>query len=275
MANKASIGFNVDTTEAAALAGFLKTLSLEIKTSRHIGPVLKYTHAVMSDEFTDYMSLISNAQPSRYHHVYEWGQIGDPNAKLWDDVLTGGGNNRVATFRWRASKQLVPVREDFAAVGVKKIHVFVWKAPVMEYAKTVHIEPQRGSFLATFTGPTTPKGKYKMSLIRGGIDVTNPGGKLVKGAFTAAYVNWWSGPQGSATFDSKIRQVLEQDLGKMPIEEVTKKFRKPRTKTIAMTTAGDSRVAEAVGSEAAKKYLAARSARYIEQAKARERIIYG
>jgi hypothetical protein len=269
------VGFNVDFAEASALSGFLKTLSTEIKTTRHIGPVLKYVHAVMSQEFTEYMSVMAASQPARFHHVYEWGEAGNPGAKLWDDKLVGGGNNRIATFQWRASKQIVPVRSDFQEAGVKQIHVFVWKAPVMEYGRPLTIEPKRGKILAYFTGPTTPEGKYKMQFTRNPIRVNNPGGKMTTGSFTREYVSWWGGSGADGVFESRVRRVLEEDLGKMPIEMATKKFRRASTKTFKLQTLGSATEAEAYGRAAAKKYLAGRSNKYIEAAKARERIIYG
>ncbi len=269
------VGFNADISEASALSGFLKELSTKIGTSRHIGPVLKYTHSLMSDEFTEYMSVVSAAQPSRLHHVYEWGQVGDPTAKLWEDKLIGGGNNRTATFTWKASKQIVPVRDDFREKGVKAIHVFVWKAPVMEYGKDIVIRPKRGKFIAYFTGPTDPETKYKMQVTSNPITVTDPGGKLTKGSFTREYVSWWSGAGAQAVFENKIRRVLEEDLGKMPIELVTKKFRRSSAKTFTMQTIVSADAAERAGKEAANRYLNSRSNNYIEAARARERIVGG
>jgi hypothetical protein len=264
------IGFNVDTTEAAALTGFLQTLSTEIKSARHIGPVLKYTHVIMSQAFTDYMAAVAPAQQSRFHHVYEWGQVGDPTAKLWDDKLIGGGASRTATFTWRASKQTVPVRPDFNDVGVKQIHVFVWKAPVMEYGKNITIEPKRGKFLAYFTGPTEPGMKYERKITQNPIHVTNPGGPLTKGSFTKEYVSWWGGTGAEGVFNSSIRRVLEEDLGKMPIEMATKPFRRARTKSLAISAVADSSAAQRAGKAAARKYLESRSRKYIEAARARE-----
>lgn len=280
---KGFMAMGVDTTEAAALVGFLRTLSTEVKTARHIGPVLKYTHAIMSEEFTDHMTTIAPAMSSRFHHVYEWGMVGVPQAKLWTDKLVGNGNNRVATFQWRASKKVVPVREDFQEVGVKQIHVFVWKAPVMESGASVSVSPKRGRFLVYFTGPTNPEDRYPGPdneedvpvITENPIRVANPGGGQTTGAFTREYVSWWAGSGAEATFQRRVRQVLEQDLGKMPIEETTKKFRRARTKVIGMKAVADAEAAERFGAAAAKRYLQARSANYIAQARARERLIYG
>lgn len=275
MAGKPLIGFNSDTREAAALAGFMAQLSLEMGTTRHIGPVLKYTHSLMVDEFINYMTVIAGAEPSRFHHVYEWGQVGDPSARLWQDVLVGGGNSRVATFTWRASKQTVPVRDDFKAAGVKQIHVFVWKAPVMEYSTGLTITPKRGNVLAYFTGPTNPDNKYKMQFTKNPIRVKNPGGPMTRGAFTREYVKWWGGDAGSNVFNSKIKKVLEEDLGRMPIESATAPFRRIRSKNFTIQTPADYDSAMKAGAAAAKKYLAERDNKYIEAAKARERLVYG
>ncbi|QOI67434.1 hypothetical protein SEA_BEUFFERT_32 [Streptomyces phage Beuffert] len=274
-AGRKFLGFNVDTSEGAALSGFLKELSLKIGTPRHIGPVLKYTHALMSQEFTDYMAVVAAAQTSRFHHVYEWGQVGDPTAKLWDDKLIGGGNNRTATFTWRASKQLVLVSQEAQDVGVKQIHVFAWKAPVMEYGKNITIEPKRGEYLSLFTGPTKQGGKWKLRVFKGPVTVTNPGGKMTKGSFTREYVSWWGGTGAQGVFESKVKKVLEEDLGRMPIESVTKQFRRANTKTFKMSTIGEAEAAEKAGRAAAQKYLNGRSNNYIQAARARERIIYG
>lgn len=277
---KPFVAVGADTTEASALVGFLTALSLEIKTTRHLGPVLKYTHAVLSDEFTEYMSTVAPTQAARFHHVYEWGMVGIPSAKLWSDKLVGGGNNRIATWQWRASKKVVPVRQDFQDVGVKQIHVFTWKAPVMEYGDSVTITPKRGKFLAYFTGPTTPEGKYpgpggdEPTITTNPIQVQNPGG-VTRGSFTREYVEWWGGAAGEAAFNTTVRRVLEEDLGRMPIEETTKAFRRARVKSFGMRAISDAERAERVGRAAARKYLQARSANYISQARARERLIYG
>jgi hypothetical protein len=275
MAGKPVVGFNVDTTEASALAGFMKQLSISISTPRHIGPVLRYAHGIMSEEFTAHMSTIAPAQLGRFHHVYEWGQVGDPNAQLWDDVLVGNGNNRVATFKWRASKQTVPVRDDFKNLGVKQIHVFVWKAPVMEYSQNITITPKRGKFLSYFTGPTHLSDKYAVAISSTPITVENPGGPLTRGSFTREYVRWWSGDGSSNIFANRINRVLSEDLGRMPIESAVAPFRRARNKTFTLQTLGDIEAAEKAGAAAAEKYLVMRSNKYIDAARARERLIEG
>lgn len=260
-----NIEFNADTSEANYLTGFLKGLSEEVRTDQHMGPVLKYVHGEMAAAFDDYMTAVATAMPSRFHHVYEWNQIGNPAAKLWKNVLRGTGGNRTATWTWRASKTIVPVTQEAQDVGVKQIHVFVWKAPVMEYATNITIEPKRGTGLAYFTGPVSEPGRWKLRFTKNPIDVQAPGGTEVKGAFTSAFLEWWSDTGGAAAeFNTRIRRVLEKDFADMP--DTFKKGTRSRTKTFTIR-------GESAGHQAAQAWLRARGNKYIEMAAGRARMM--
>lgn len=260
-----------DLNEAYALVGFLKRLSVDIKTPRHIGPVMHYAHSIMVSDFKKYMSLIAGGQPARFHHVYEWNMSGVPAAALWEDVLLGHGGSRIATFKWKPSATLVPVNEQAAAKRVKKVHRFIWKAPVMEYSIPVKIEPSSDKKgLSYFTGPVYSGQKWDLKFTSKPITVNNPGGKQTTGAFTREYVGWWAGPGGSASFDNSVKKTLENDLGKAPIEKVTKKYRKNKVKTFGLSALGDARSAQMSGEEAARRWLSSRSTNYLREARARE-----
>lgn len=257
-----NVKITADTSDANYLTGLMKGLSAEVKTDQHMGPVLKYVHAELSQSFDDYMTALATASPSQFHHVYEWNQIGNPQARLWKNVLRGHGGTRTATWTWRASKTIVPVTQEAQAVGVEQIHVFVWKAPVMEYATGITIEPKRKTGLAYFTGPSST-GKWELKFTQYPITVENPGGAAVKGAFTAAYLGWWSDSGGAgAEFASRIARVLEQDFKTLPFKKGTR----ARTKTF--TIAG-----EEAGHKAAQAWLRARDNKYIEMAASRSRLM--
>lgn len=260
-----NVKITADTSGANFVTGYLKGLSEEIRTDQHMGPVLKYVHAELAQAFDDYMTAVSTADPSRFHHVYEWNQVGNPRAKLWKNVLRGTGGNRTATWTWRASKTIVPVTQEAQDAGVKAIHVFVWKAPVMEYATDITITPKRGQGLAYFTGPTSEDGRWKLNFTKSPIDVRNPGGSRVKGAFTAAFLEWWSDSGGAgAEFSSTIRRVLEQDFSRMP--DSFRQGTRVRTKKFSLT-------GEEAGHRAAQAWLRARDNKYIEMAAARARFM--
>lgn len=270
---KPFVAMKMDASEGYAVAGFMSEFALEMKTARHIGPVLKFAHSIMAEEFDFHMAGMASSDSghARFHHVYEWGEVGNPDAQLWRNVLRGGGATRMASWEWRASQKVVPVTAEAQDKGVQEIHVFVWKAPVMEYYTGITIRPQRGATLSYFTENADNAGNF----IVGSVFVANPGGPEVKGSFTAAFTEWWGGPGGAGAFNASVRKTLENDLGKMPIEETVAPFRRARTKTFKMVAAASPARAEARGRAMARQFLDSRSRDYVAAAAARSNFKYG
>lgn len=282
------VGFNADISGAAGVNAFLQQVSLKMNTPAHIGSVLKYAHAEMSQDFDTFMAAMAPNAPSRFHHVYEWNQIGNPDAQLWKNVLRGGGNNRIATFEWRASKSIVPVRDPLPPPGgrdggpratlnsgnrPKAIHVFVWKAPVMEYGKTVTVGPKRGKFIVYYTGPVSQEDGLMYQQVRfsrEAITVKNPGGTETVGAFTKMYVDWWSKGGGQHVMNTTVKSNLSNKTSAAIREGLIVMGQRSRMKSINMGVMGNVQQATAAGRAAANKMFEALQANYIEQAKARE-----
>lgn len=255
--------FTVDASEADALQGLLSGMSQEIKTARYMSSVLNYSHGIMSNEFDLFMASISPTQPERFHHVYEWNQIGQPKAQLWKNLIVGHGGSKIATFKWLASKTTVPIPEQLKETGdgPKRIHVFVWKAPIMEFSIPVTIRPQRGNILIIPFGDTfrfTQQWQH----------VANPGGEATHGAFTTAYEEWWAGGAGEKAFQTSIKSTLENDLGRTPVEQAVRPFRRARSKQVTLSTF-NSRAFE-YGRAKAEQYIQGLESRYLAQAAARE-----
>lgn len=269
------IRMGMDVSEAMAAIGFLEEVSLQIGTPQYIGPVLKFVHAEMSREFNHHMDTLAPTHPEKFHHVYEWGEIGEPNSRLWNNVLVGGGNTRLATWEWRASKTIVPVvNADAAEVGVKAIHIFTWKAPVMEYEMNLVIHPKRGSMLVFFTGPPGPRTGDTLTVYKSGESrtVEYPGGEAVKGAFTDEYISWWNGAGFASAFSGRIRGILEGDLAKMPLQSTSGMFRtgtRSRSKNVGLAVLADAEAAKKAGKAKAAEWLSKRSRNYIDAAAAR------
>jgi hypothetical protein len=277
------VGFNVDTSEGDALTSYMQQLSAKMSTPAHIGPVLRYVHSELASEFALHMAAMAPANPSAFHHVYEWNRIGDPTQRLWRDVLRGGGNNRFATFEWRASRTVVPVREDAIAVNKdgnpagsgelpKQIHVFVWKAPVMEYGEDIVIGPKRGKFIVYYTGPYSTNGQLyqEVNFSTKPITVMNPGGTAVKGAFTREYVRWWAGGAAAQVFNQRLSRVIEMNTKQAAEAGLSSIGSRRRNRTFTMGTMGSSTAAKAAGKAAAEKAMSRLTGNYIEQAIARE-----
>jgi hypothetical protein len=281
---KETLAFDADVAEGTAVAGFLTQLSLGMQTDRHLAPVVEAAHAMMTEDFILEMGTVAVAAPENFHHVYEWGEVGKPPFRLWNDELRGRGANRTATFSWRPSVRTVPIPEIPAGPAgqqLQQIHTFVWKAPVMEYDLKVNIRPKGSEAIAfptgdadkplwfSRTGVTFRPGRYQMangeSRIRGGTT------GHTAGQFTKAWVGWWGGPAGVVAFDRGIRKVIENNINMLPIEKTAMKFRRARTKSFKLNTAASAEKAYAYGQEQAEKWLVDRDRDYYAIAAARKR----
>ncbi|QGH76363.1 hypothetical protein SEA_DAUBENSKI_55 [Streptomyces phage Daubenski] len=243
---KAFLAVNADTVEASALAGFLTTLSTQVKTDANMGAVLNYTHDKLSQRFDAYMSAVAPASPNTFHHVYDWGHIGAPQYQLWKNVLRGRGSERYASFEFRASVLPVPLPEG-DKVPFKRVHRFIYKAMIMEYNIGVTIKPKRAKILAF---PVDDR----IIFTRGPVFVQNPGGSATTGAFTAAWTNWWTGPGASQAFDEGIRRTLEGDFAERNMAKFMRRFKVARRKTGRISVA-DSRASFENGARLAEEFL--------------------
>lgn len=246
---KAFLNINANTVEVSSLAGFLTTLSTEIKTDKNLSPVLTYAHSELSERFDAFMSATAPAARNQLHHVYDWGNIGVPQHQLWRNTLRGRGNNRYASFEFRASVLPVPV-PDGNKRPFKQTHRFIYKAMIMEYNIAVTIRPKRAKMLAF------PVSSGQIIFTKGPVVVQNPGGSSTTGAFTAIWSGWWGGPGAAEVFDSSIKRNLEDDLSERAMAKFMRRFRKAKSGSISIA---DNRSAFAEGSKLAEEFLLERN----------------
>jgi hypothetical protein len=279
-----TLAFDADVAEGTAVAGFLTQLAMGMQTDRHLAPVVEAAHAMMTEDFLIEMGTVAHAAEESFHHVYEWGEVGNPAFRLWNDELRGRGANRTATFSWRPSVKTVPIPEIPAGPTgqqLQQIHTFTWKAPVMEYDLRVNIRPKGASALAFPTGDadnplwfsrkgiTYRPGRFQMangeSRIRGGTT------GHTAGQFTKAWVGWWGGPAGEVSFDRGIRKVIDKNFNMLPIEKTAMKFRRTKSKVFKLRVATNAGKAYAYGQEQALNWLVDRDRDYYAIAAARKR----
>jgi hypothetical protein len=270
---EALIAFTADTSAVSELNGFLISATQGIKTDRHMDSVLEYTFSEMSSDFYDNVDQLARAEPERFHHIYEWNRVGDPTARLWRNLFMGPRGHKVATFRWMASKSIVPVppnSEIQRADGkphkntLKEVHQFIWKAPIMEYDMSVLIKPSRNGVLAMLE---REDGGYTLYFTRQSVQVDHPGGRLTTGALTKEFTSWWGGAGAEGTFEKTVRKTIEGQLGLME-KEVGRIGARSRSKTFKMSTMSNE-AAFAEGKAEAEAWLGSVINRYRALANAR------
>lgn len=247
------------------------TIEATLKSDRHVSSLIKAAHEVTAGEFVANMSSSTLREPGKYDHMYEWGQTGDPNGKLWRHILRGNGANRAAFFEFKASKKTVPVDPRLQSVGVKKIHVFVWKAMVLENGLPVKISPKLAKYLVFVakknkrSASSAGHGFSRNGIIyyRGTISIARAGNQRINGAFTNEWSRWWN----SGEPQQIIRRTLTKpalDAMKKTLAEKVSSFAKLREKekTFSITPLIPDRLMEEKFQESLKRnYIAAAASR--------------
>jgi hypothetical protein len=201
---------DIDTRGYSYVQGFINGFSKGANNANFMSAVLDYTHADLNTRFELMMDIIAAARPKNLMHVYEWGQLGKPNGRLWESVLRGRGTDRIATVVWKASKKAVPVRPELLEPGpsgqkVKEgVHIFYWKAPVMEAGLEITVSPVHAQSLAYVNSTGDLVITKKPSTFEAG-------GGNTKGQFTAVYYDYWT-RQAHSDMQKHIMPKLVKDF---------------------------------------------------------------
>lgn len=167
--------------------------------------VAKASFTILSKEFIRRTSVLAKVNPQVYHHVYEWGGIGDADKKLFVLKRAGvtGGNLRISSH-FLDSKKPVPIDPILRRPGkngriVTKSSVFKKKAEMMESGKP--------------TKPFSAKTAKALAFVQNGriafIKRPNtrviqyPGGKQTVGSFNRQFMRWFN---NSSTLNNAIEK---------------------------------------------------------------------
>lgn len=137
----------------------------------------------------------SNARvnPQMLHHIYEWNQIGNPDARLYNISYTT--SNLGLSFKSSFS-QSISIKNG------SKVP-FYDKARIMEYGIPVVIRPKAGKVLAFDQNGETV-------FTKNSIDIQNPGGTEVQGGFEKIFDTFFNSYFSQAFLrTSGIAQYLE------------------------------------------------------------------
>lgn len=215
-----------DFSQAGHGLGRLDGILDGLSTTVHVNHVLRYTYEELRPKFNRFIDGVAGGVGRKQlHHVYEWEMVGVPAGRLFRVAMRGQGRNRIVKFEFLPSKVLVPIDPILLQPGPTgrsvnpDIHIFHWKAPVMEAGLHITVTPKLAKWLAfvgdrqdgnsgrSDAGPPNDTGirfARETSFIAGGGDTT--------GQFTKLFVGWWT-EEAPILFSGKIKKKLERQAG--------------------------------------------------------------
>ena len=151
--------------------------------------------------------------PKKMHHIYEWGQVGNPRARLFvierSQILNG---NLVISSKFLPSRMPVPINQELLIPGrtgkfVSRQSIFANKADVMESGTPVSFTAKR---ILAFMGGNG------LAFIQPGtqINILHPGGINTTNAFADFMLEWYTTKahvimESSGFYDALANNVVE------------------------------------------------------------------
>lgn len=158
---------------------------------KYLEEVGKAAFTIVGEKFMLATDRYSVQNPKKMHHIYEWGQIGNPRARLFllkrSSILNG---TVVTTPLFLFSKKPVPINPELLIPGrsgkyVSRRNVFRNKAQVMENGLPISYIAQRN---IVFMGRNGKVFRKPGDLVQ----IKNPGGVATKNAFSTWMLDWYN-----------------------------------------------------------------------------------
>lgn len=215
---KGNVQLGLDASQMSGITGFIDGLAKEVQTDKLISSVVGYVQSELSKEFGYAVDAAARAAPESFLHVYEWGNsyqdystVGSPVHRLWQLNQIGRGRSRAMSFVFLPSVRPVPINPILEGLVREGVHVFTWKAPIMEYGMRVSVKRKPGTKVLIFTDNATDEvvfSKGPHSFNAGTSPHGKPGQRRV---FTSFFVAWWATEAGNI-FENRLRSQIENDI---------------------------------------------------------------
>ena len=122
------------------------------------------------DAFYEYLDGLARSHPGMLHHVYEWGEVGNPMGRLFDLTMSVNKSSAVIDAEFLESRTPSPTSTE----------PFYDKAEIMEDGRTVTINQVEAKALFF-------ESDGEEFFRSGPIVIANPGGEATRGSFLKAF----------------------------------------------------------------------------------------
>lgn len=211
-----SIQTNAPVAISAALYYELM-VAYESATGKQMEKYLDAVWKVFDKQIGEYVDRTATMDPSKLHHVYEWGGVGLPGKRLFRIKRSKQTDHGFkVTYNFVNSRTKVPINPILKTPGptgkvVTKTGVFRRKAFIMEEGTKVTIRPTGDNYLAIPTGKFRGyRNKRGIAFSRGPLTIRFPGGRGVKFGFARTMNSYFQ--SGLATKRLKSSGVLDRPI---------------------------------------------------------------
>jgi hypothetical protein len=176
--------------------------------------ISKAVFVILGERFMLATDRFSATNPKAMHHIYEWGKVGKPKARLFVLNRIALTNGSFATqVNFIKSKTRVPIKAELAVRGntgkrVSRRYVFADKAKIMEDGTEINYITKRvqvfsDGFEPKFIAPGTR------------INIKNPGGRFVKNSLNTFMQAWYSKNAQPIMNSSGLYEKIAQETAKV------------------------------------------------------------
>lgn len=129
----------------------------------------------IEDTLNKYIDSRARMNPETLHHVYEWNNVGSPNARLFE-------------FKVKASKRIITINGKFLkskSIPPNGNEPFIDKAYIMENQISVTVSPSNSSVLVF-------EDNDEIIFTPNSITIEHPGGEAVSKSFSSAFEDFFN-----------------------------------------------------------------------------------
>jgi hypothetical protein len=185
-----------------------------VVSKKSLTEIAKAVFTITSKQFLRDLSMAAIQDPDRFHHLYEWSAVGNPNEKLFMMKRQSVTNGKLTiTFVPVNSTKYVPISQDLLTPGetgkvVSSRHIFREKMRIMEDNSPVFFETKK-------TIVFSPNG-YGMVFVPKNtiLEIMDPGGGKTKGALREFSQSWYLNSANSAVVQSKMIDRIGKEVSK-------------------------------------------------------------
>jgi len=145
------------------------------ETKKNEAKIANKIAKISVDVFYQYLDGLARMHPDMLHHVYEWGEVGNPGSRLY----------KLKTISMGKSVGVGAQLLNSNSIKEGSTEPFYDKASIMEYGESVTVtEKEAQSLFFEIDGVEYFR--------KGPITISNPGGEAVRGSFVRAFNEFYS-----------------------------------------------------------------------------------